>query len=110
MTEVLVALIGGVALVVVAAISNRTRQHAKATREQVQNSHSTNLREELDERHGEIATKLDYLVKWQTEHQAQSMRGHARTTRLELTTGGLVAASVAATVLRLVIRYRRKQT
>lgn len=30
-------------------IQDRTRRHAKATREQVQNTHSTNLRDDLDQ-------------------------------------------------------------
>ncbi len=35
----------------IAALANRTRQHAKASREQVENNHESNLREEQDERH-----------------------------------------------------------
>jgi hypothetical protein len=53
MTEVLVAIVGGLALVVNGLVANRGRQHAKAARKQVENSHSTNLREEGDERHEE---------------------------------------------------------
>jgi hypothetical protein len=32
-----------------AVVQDRTRRHAKATREQVQNTHETNLRDDLDE-------------------------------------------------------------
>ena len=110
MTEVLVATItsslSAVALVLVALISNRTRQHAKAAREQVANSHSTNLREEMDERHEETNAKLDRLVQWQQDHQARSLHGSARTTRLELTTGGLVAATVIMTAVRIINRRK----
>lgn len=100
------ALIGGAALVVVALISNRTRQHAKATREQVQNSHSTNLREEMDSRHVETNGKLDRLVAWQIDHQARSIRGSARTTRLEITTGALVAGTAVMAAIRYINRRR----
>ena len=62
MTELLTAIIGAAGLLSVALISNRSRQHAKATREQVQNSHSTNLRDDFDlmKRQNEtIIAKLD---------------------------------------------------
>lgn len=58
MIEILVAIIGGAGLVGVALISNRTRQHAKATRAQVENDHTTNLREEADQRHHELLAEL----------------------------------------------------
>ena len=77
MTEVLVAIIGGLALVVVAAISERTRQHAKAAREQVQNSHNVNLRDDLDRRFDRLDARLERiasgldarLVKVEREHR-----------------------------------------
>jgi hypothetical protein len=43
---------------VIIALLNRTRQHARATRDQVENSHTTNLREESDRRHSENTTRL----------------------------------------------------
>lgn len=58
---VLTALIASVTTVIVALL-NRTRQHAKAAREQVENNHSTNLREESDERHTENQTLLKQLA------------------------------------------------
>lgn len=65
----LIAQIGAVAVAVVTvigliavAILNRTRQHAKAVRYQVENDHSTNLRDDADKYHGETAAKLDALV------------------------------------------------
>lgn len=104
MNEVLVALVGAVGLVVVALISNRGRQHAKAAREQVQNSHQTNLRDELDTRHGENVEKLDGLLEWQQEHQGQSMRGYTRITRLELLVLPAITLGLLATVYRTVRR------
>lgn len=62
MIEVLVAIIGGAGLIAVALISNRTRQHAKATRAQVENDHTTNLREEGDDRHRELVHRLEGLA------------------------------------------------
>lgn len=62
MIEILVALVSAVGLVVVALISNRTRQHAKAARAQVENSHDTNLREEADERHKQNVELLNALA------------------------------------------------
>jgi Mg2+/citrate symporter len=59
-----IALIGSAGLVlaafmsVIIAMLNRTRQHARATRDQVENSHTTNLREESDRRHSENTTRL----------------------------------------------------
>ena len=55
MTEVLVAIIGALGLVLVAVINTRTNRRVKAIQRQVQNDHTTNLREELDERHDEIS-------------------------------------------------------
>jgi Mg2+/citrate symporter len=45
-------------MTVIVALLNRTRQHARAAREQVENSHTTNMREENDERHSENTTRL----------------------------------------------------
>jgi hypothetical protein len=53
MTEVLVAIVTTGGLVVTALLANRGRQHAKAI--QVQNSHSTNLREDLDLMRGQLS-------------------------------------------------------
>lgn len=59
MTEILVAIVGTAGLILVALIGNRARQHAKATRDQVENSHTTNLREEADDRHRELVRRLE---------------------------------------------------
>lgn len=56
--EIWIALIAAGAAVVSAAIANRGRQHSKAARAQVENSHPTNLREESDDRHAEIMQSL----------------------------------------------------
>lgn len=92
MNELLVAIIGASGLIGVALISNRGRQHAKAAREQVENSHQTNLRDELDTRHEEnLATltehseKLDELVTWKDTHQAQANKALARIAEIEKT-------------------------
>lgn len=58
-TAIVVALIG------VGIIS--TRHRVKRVQEQVQNSHTTNLREELDLRHGETRAWFAYL---KTRHDA----------------------------------------
>lgn len=47
---------------------------AREARVQVKNSHTTNLREEGDERHEEIMGKLDSLAETQTEH-GRNIRG-----------------------------------
>lgn len=62
MTEVLVAAVTAAGLLAVALISNRGRQHAKATREQVQNAHPTNLRDDIDhlkDQNDQILDRLD---------------------------------------------------
>jgi hypothetical protein len=62
MTEVLVAIVTTGGLVITALLANRGRQHTKATRDQVQNSHATNLRDDFDamKRQNEtIIAKLD---------------------------------------------------
>lgn len=53
MTEIIVATIGALALVVVAVIGNGVRRRVKSIQGQVQNDHESNLREELDDRHDE---------------------------------------------------------
>lgn len=61
MTEVLVAIIGGIGMVTTALLANRGRQHAKATREQVENHHDTNMRDEGDQRHNQNVKTLARL-------------------------------------------------
>ncbi|WP_157156266.1 DUF2746 domain-containing protein [Diaminobutyricimonas sp. LJ205] len=63
MIEIIVATIAALGGVTAAFIANRGRQHAKAARAQVENSHSTNLREEADERHDENRRLLMHLVR-----------------------------------------------
>lgn len=46
---------------------DRGRRHAKAAREQVENSHETNLRDESDERHGENVSRLSTLEDGQLQ-------------------------------------------
>lgn len=65
MTEgVLVAIIGGTQAVVVALISalmvrfNKVRRDTQATRENVVNDHTINLRDENDQRHVEVTRAL----------------------------------------------------
>lgn len=53
MTEIVVAMISAAALITVAVINVGLRRRVKSIQGQVQNDHSTNLREELDDRHGE---------------------------------------------------------
>ncbi|HUG50398.1 MAG TPA: hypothetical protein VLZ78_05315 [Terrimesophilobacter sp.] len=53
MTEIVVATISAVALIVVAVINVGLRRRVKSIQGQVQNDHATNLREELDDRHDE---------------------------------------------------------
>lgn len=62
MTEVLVALLGAVGLLATGLLANRGRQHAKAARDQVENHHNTNLREEGDERHAENKALLETVL------------------------------------------------
>ncbi|MGN6589511.1 MAG: hypothetical protein ACTHKE_04390 [Sphingomicrobium sp.] len=50
--------------------TNRIRRDAEQAREQVKNSHSTNLREELDERHKET---LEHFEK-QDRHNEEVLR------------------------------------
>lgn len=67
---------------VAVGILNRTRQHTKRAgdnaeaaaantaviRAEVKNSHSTNLRDEFDERHMQIMETLEHVVQQQREH------------------------------------------
>lgn len=69
MVEIVIALLNGLALVVVAIIGQSVRGRLKrvekdgaATRTQVENNHDTNLREEADERHEENAGHLRQIV------------------------------------------------
>jgi len=49
---------------------NRVGRDARAARVQVENNHSTNMREEGDERHVENSTKLDTILE-----EIKSLRG-----------------------------------
>lgn len=69
--ELIAAIIGAAALVLVALIGlvarvnvqvGRVRRDTAVTREQVANDHSTNLREEQDSRHEENTRRLDDLA------------------------------------------------
>jgi hypothetical protein len=78
MVEILVAGITTLGLILVAVITNRTRQHAKATREQVENSHETNLRHDLDD-HGRkidsLAARFERFVEiYEAEHPPHRRR------------------------------------
>jgi hypothetical protein len=68
-TEVLVAFVGAVGLVA-AALANRGRQHAKAAREQVQNSHATNLRDDIDH----VKRQNEDILAVLTDHSARIHR------------------------------------
>lgn len=105
MIEVLVATVTTVGLIVVAVISNRGRQHAKAARDQVQNSHNTNLRDELDSRHRENVSNLTRLMKWQATHEVNSSRRDARIARVEI----LLLPTIVAAILNTVIHIIRKR-
>lgn len=60
-STIVVATIGAIAAVISTFLANRGRQHAKAARTQVENNHSTNLREEGDERHAQNTTTLEAI-------------------------------------------------
>lgn len=83
MTEILVALIGAAGLILVAVVGLRTNGRVKAIQGQVQNDHSTNLREELDERHDE--TRQWFWALWRrhdsTDERLISL--NERVTKLE---------------------------
>lgn len=67
----IITVIGGVMV----ALLNRTRQHAKVAaanstvvKNEVKNDHTTNLRDESDERHSEIITTLRQVLETQKVH------------------------------------------
>jgi hypothetical protein len=65
-----VAVISAASSIAGAIIANRGRQHAQAARVQVENNHSTNMREEADERHAENVKALKWIaqrVNWLTD-------------------------------------------
>lgn len=51
--QIAAAIVAAVGVIIVAILTTRTRTDARAARRQVENGHTTNLREELDERHEE---------------------------------------------------------
>jgi len=55
--QVLVAVVTVLGTIII-AIMDRTRRHARATRAQVENNHSTNMREEGDTRHAQLLGEL----------------------------------------------------
>lgn len=61
MTEVLVAVVGALGLLLVAAVNVRLNGRVKAVQRQVENDHTSNLRDELDDRHGEIYAQLQTI-------------------------------------------------
>lgn len=63
MIDVLVAIIGMAGVVTVAVIGARRNGRVKAIQEQVQNDHSTNLREELDHRHHEQMSLMTTIAQ-----------------------------------------------
>lgn len=74
-------------LVFLGIVVQSTRKHARSAdqnaaeaRDQVTNNHSTNLREEADERHTENAEKLDILAAGQ-EHLIEEMTSIRRSVR-----------------------------
>lgn len=75
--EIWIALIAAGASIVAAGIANRGRQHSKAARVQVENSHTTNLRDEQDGRHGEILAALEE-VKSDVSGMKSDVRGIRR--------------------------------
>ncbi|MDF2555228.1 MAG: hypothetical protein K0R60_1123 [Microbacterium sp.] len=104
MIEVLVALVGAVGIIG-AALANRGRQHAKAARDQVENSHATNFRDEFDRRHEENTRKLDTLVQWQPLHETKAAKRDARISRVEV----LLVPTIAAAILNTIIHVIRKR-
>lgn len=111
MSDVLVAIVGAFGLIVVALISNRGRQHAKAAREQVENNHDTNLREELTDFHAENVSKLgtiDELVTWQVAHQKQADSALRRLVRLEFLIVPFALLAGALGIVRTAKRMRKR--
>lgn len=74
---VIVAAIGVVGAILLVLLE-RTRRHAKAAREQVENDHPTNLRDEADERHGANVSRLVRLERGQAQltHAVGSIQDH----------------------------------
>lgn len=71
-----VAIVALVATVAAAWLANRGRLHAKEARDQVQNDHKTNLRDELDKRHAES------MFKWQsTADDVRTIRNEVKLLR-----------------------------
>lgn len=62
-SDIIVAMISTAGLIIVAVLNLRTSRRVKVIQGQVQNSHSTNLREELDERHTETRSTLGDIRK-----------------------------------------------
>jgi hypothetical protein len=60
---VIVAAIGAVASMVSVILAGRANHNAKKGREQVENDHSNNFREENDERHAETLRRFTHLDK-----------------------------------------------
>jgi predicted Holliday junction resolvase-like endonuclease len=74
---VIVSLIVAASSVVVAIFGHQMREikrDTRASRQQVENSHPTNLRDEQDERHVEVLLYLDRLFK-HGEGLSQDIRG-----------------------------------
>jgi chromosome segregation ATPase len=71
--------LGGIAAIIVSIVlSRRTRRDVKQVasdtrevKEQVKNSHTTNLREEGDERHAEVVGELKAIRRTQAKHSGQ---------------------------------------
>lgn len=51
--QIVASVVAAVGIIIVAILGTRVRRDTRASREQLENNHSTNLREELDERHQE---------------------------------------------------------
>jgi predicted nuclease with TOPRIM domain len=69
-------------------LTRRQRRHAAATLAQVQNSHKTNLRDDVDrvlDKLDEVAAKTDTLIQGQTRHDAEisGLRADMRVERQE---------------------------
>lgn len=94
---VYVAIIGGIVAIIVAVINNgrrieraakSSREHAAAVMDQVQNTHSTNLREDVDDLHDDVREVLT-LARQHSEDigdlrkQTDGLRREARLEREE---------------------------
>ena len=95
MTEVLVAAIGALGLVLVAVINTRTNRRVKAIQRQVQNDHTTNLREELDDRHDEIGEWLRE-VRRDIGGMREELRGVRSVQRISLDAQNTMSARIHA--------------